>query len=44
LPGGYADVVISGQAFEHIEFFWLSWRETVRVLRQGGLIFLIAPS
>ena len=24
------DVVISGQAFEHIEFFWLTWREMVR--------------
>src|ERR1700682_759183 len=44
LPHGYADLVISGQAFEHIEFFWLSWREMVRVLRPNGLIFLIAPS
>lgn len=39
-----ADVVISGQAFEHIEFFWLTWREMVRILRPGGLIFLLAPS
>jgi SAM-dependent methyltransferase len=38
------DVVISGQAFEHIEFFWLTWREMVRVLKPSGLIFLIAPS
>jgi len=38
------DVVISGQAFEHIEFFWLTWLELVRVVRPGGLIFLIAPS
>jgi len=44
LPDENADVVISGQAFEHIEFFWLSWREMVRVLRPHGLIFLIAPS
>jgi len=38
------DVVLSGQAFEHIEFFWLSWIEMLRVLKPGGLLFLIAPS
>ncbi len=44
LANDYADVVISGQAFEHIEFFWLSWLEMVRVLKPGGYIMLIAPS
>lgn len=39
-----ADVIISGQAFEHIEFFWLTWLELVRLLKPGGYIFLIAPS
>ena len=38
------DVVISGQTFEHIKFFWLTWKEMVRVLKRGGLIFLIAPA
>lgn len=38
------DVIVSGQAFEHVEFFWLTWLEMVRVLRPGGLIFLLAPS
>lgn len=38
------DLIISGQAFEHIEFFWLTWIEMTRVLKPGGLIFLIAPS
>ena len=38
------DVVVSGQAFEHIEFFWFTWMELVRVLKPGGLAFLIAPS
>ncbi len=38
------DVIVSGQAFEHIEFFWLTWLEMVRVLKPGGLIFLLAPS
>jgi SAM-dependent methyltransferase len=44
LTNDYADVIVSGQAFEHIEFFWLSWLEMVRVLKPGGYIFLIAPS
>ncbi|WP_211230908.1 methyltransferase domain-containing protein [Chitinilyticum aquatile] len=38
------DVVVSGQAFEHVPFFWLSWLEMVRVVKPGGHIFLIAPS
>jgi len=38
------DVIVSGQAFEHIEYFWLTWLEMVRVLKPGGYIFLIAPS
>lgn len=41
---GSVDVVLSGQAFEHIEYFWLSWVEMLRVLKPGGLVFLIAPS
>jgi SAM-dependent methyltransferase len=44
LPDESYDVVVSGQAFEHIQFFWLTWREMVRVLKPGGLIFLLAPS
>lgn len=39
-----ADLVISGQAFEHMEFFWLAWLEMCRIVRLGGLIFLLAPS
>jgi SAM-dependent methyltransferase len=38
------DVVISGQALEHMKFFWLTWHEMVRVLKPGGFILLIAPS
>lgn len=37
------EVVISGQAFEHIEFFWLTLDEMVRALRRGGLLCIIAP-
>jgi len=39
-----ADLIISGQAFEHIEFFWVTWVEMVRVLKPNGKIFLLAPS
>lgn len=38
------DVIISGQAFEHIEFFWLTLEEIKRVLKPKGLFFLIVPS
>lgn len=38
------DLVLSGQAFEHIEYFWQTWLEMLRVLKPGGRIFLIAPS
>jgi len=39
-----ADVIVSGQAFEHIEYFWETWMEMVRALKPGGKILLIAPS
>jgi len=38
------DVVISGQAFEHIEFFWITMSEMTRVLKKDGLLCLIAPN
>lgn len=38
------DVVISGQAFEHIEYFWITMSEIERVLKPAGLCCLIAPS
>lgn len=36
------ELVISGQAFEHIEFFWLTFLEMCRVC--SGHIIVIAPS
>lgn len=44
IPSGSVDVVISGQAFEHIEFFWLTMLEVSRVLKHRGLCCVIAPS
>lgn len=38
------DVLISGQAFEHIEFFWITMLEISRILKAGGLCCIIAPS
>jgi SAM-dependent methyltransferase len=38
------DVVISGQAFEHIAWPWLTMMEIARVLRPGGLAAITAPS
>lgn len=39
-----ADVVISGQAFEHIQFFWITMLEIARVLKPGGVCCILAPS
>ena len=44
VPSNSVDVVISGSAFEHIEFFWLTTQEIGRVLKPGGLFCLIVPS
>lgn len=38
------DVLVSGQTFEHIEFFWVTMLEIKRVLKPGGLCCIIAPS
>ncbi len=38
------DVIISGQAFEHIEFPWLTILEMKKKLKDNGLICIIAPS
>ena len=38
------DVVISGQFFEHLEFFWITMTEIERILKPGGFCCIIAPS
>ena len=37
------DIIISGQAFEHIEYFWDTLKEMARVLKKDGLMCIIAP-
>lgn len=39
-----ADVVVSGQAFEHIQYFWITMLEIARVLKPGGVCCILAPS
>jgi SAM-dependent methyltransferase len=41
---GSADVIVSGQTFEHTEFFWLTMREIARALKIGALACIVAPS
>jgi SAM-dependent methyltransferase len=38
------DVVVSGQALEHVPKFWLTAYEIGRVLKPGGITMLLAPS
>lgn len=44
IEDGTFDLVVSGQTLEHVEFFWVTALEMRRVLRPGGLAFLIVPS
>jgi len=46
LPFGAAtfDVCLTSSCFEHSEFFWLSFLEIARIVKQNGLIYLNAPS
>ena len=38
------DIIVSGQAFEHIEYTWATMLEVARILKHGGLCCIIAPS
>lgn len=38
------DLVISGQAFEHIEYPWLTIKEIARVMTPSGFCMITAPS
>ena len=44
IQSDYYDLAVSGQAFEHIEYPWLTMSEIARVLKTGGLCCIIAPS
>lgn len=44
IPSNHADIIISGQVFEHIKFFWVTMLEVSRILKPGGICCIIAPS
>lgn len=44
LPKENFDIVITGQTFEHIEFFWITMKEMARVLKVGGYICIVVPN
>ena len=44
LKSDSVDVLVSGQTFEHTEFFWETILEIERVLKPAGLCCIIAPA
>lgn len=44
LPSNNADILMSGQVFEHVPFFWATMLEIARILKPGGHAFVTAPS
>ena len=38
------DIVVSISVFEHVEFFWETYLEMLRILKPNGLLFINAPS
>jgi hypothetical protein len=44
VPSDSYDIVITGQAFEHMEFPWITVLHVTRALAPGGLLCLIVPS
>ncbi|HRQ57824.1 MAG TPA: methyltransferase domain-containing protein [Azoarcus taiwanensis] len=44
VASGSLDVVVSGQALEHMPRFWMFFLEVFRCLKPGGLCCIIAPA
>lgn len=44
IRAGSADVIVSGQTFEHTEFFWETTAQIARALKIGGICCILAPS
>ena len=38
------DIVVSISVFEHVEFFWETYTEMMRILKPNGLLFINAPA
>jgi SAM-dependent methyltransferase len=41
---GAFDMIVSSSCFEHDPMFWLTFLETLRVLREGGILYINAPA
>lgn len=41
---GSVDAVVCSSVYEHSEFFWLLFLESLRILKPNGLLYLNAPS
>jgi len=44
LSDGIADIVVTSSCFEHSEMFWLTFLESLRVLKDNGVLYINAPS
>lgn len=44
IKSGTFDVVVSGQALEHVEYIWVTILEIARIMREGGYCCIIVPS
>ena len=40
LENNSVDIVVSSSSFEHIEFFWITFNEILRVLSKNGIFYL----
>lgn len=40
----FFDVIVTSSCFEHDSFFWLTFLEMCRLLKDGGYIYINAPS
>lgn len=44
LPDSYFDLVLASSVFEHDPMFWITFLEMVKKTRNGGYIYICAPS
>jgi SAM-dependent methyltransferase len=40
----HADAVVTSSCFEHCQFFWITFLETMRIVKPDGLVYVNAPS
>lgn len=38
------DVIVTANTFEHVEMFWLTWLDGIRILKPNGIFYMTAPS